>query len=192
MDERADERTRARQPEPEDPVVIVVMGVAGCGKSAVGTALAAALGADFIEGDRLHPPENVAKMASGTPLTDDDRKAWLDRIGGSIAASVRAGRATVAACSALKRAYRDRLRGFQHGMVFVYLDIDPQTARTRVAARKGHFMPASLVDSQFAILEPPQSDEPAISLDGTLPVDELVAEATARLKDAAGAGRVGL
>jgi gluconokinase len=167
-------------------LAIVVMGVAGCGKSAVGAALAKVLGANFIEGDRLHPPENVARMASGTPLTDDDRKAWLDTIGRDVAASAKAGHAAVAACSALKRAYRDRLRSFHDGMVFLYLDIDRQTARDRVAGRKGHFMPASLVDSQFAILEQPEPDEPAISLDGTLPVDELVRQAAARLKDAAG------
>lgn len=153
------------------------MGVAGCGKSAVGTALAAALGAVFIEGDRLHPPENVARMARGEPLTDQLREGWLDAIGERIAASVGQGEGVVAACSALKRSYRDRLGRFCPEIVFLYLEIDPATARQRVGNRKGHFMPASLVDSQFAILEPPTADERALTLDATRPVDELVAAA---------------
>jgi gluconokinase len=160
------------------PPAIVVMGVAGCGKSAVGIALAAALGAVFIEGDRLHPPENVARMASGEPLTDQLREGWLDAIGEGIAASVGKGRGVIAACSALKRSYRQRLRGFCPDIVFLYLEIDAATARRRVAGRKGHFMPASLVDSQFAILEPPGNGERALTLDATRPVGELVTEAT--------------
>jgi gluconokinase len=156
---------------------IVVMGVAGCGKSAVGIALAATLNAVFIEGDRLHPPENVARMASGEPLTDQLREGWLDAIGERIAASVGKGQGVVAACSALKRSYRERLRVFYPDIVFLYLEIDPATARRRVASRKGHFMPASLVDSQFAILEPPGQDERALTLDATRPVDEVVAQA---------------
>lgn len=155
------------------------MGVAGCGKSAVGAALAETLGADFVEGDRLHPPGNVARMASGLPLTDKHREGWLDTIGRRIALSAGEGHAVVAACSALKRGYRDRLRGFRGGIVFLYLDIDPATARTRVAGRTAHFMPASLVDSQFAILEPPGADEAALTLDATRPIPELVAQAAA-------------
>src|SRR5882724_6690852 len=132
-----------------------MMGVAGCGKSAVGEALAAALRAVFVEGDRLHPPENVARMARGAPLTDALREGWLDAIGQRIAASVAGGQAVVAACSALKRSYRDRLRGLCRDIIFVYLEIDRETATRRVGNRKEHFMPASLVDSQFATLEPP-------------------------------------
>ncbi|WP_254633761.1 gluconokinase [Mesorhizobium sp. GbtcB19] len=146
---------------------IVVMGVAGCGKTAVGEALAKALGADFIEGDRLHPPENVARMARGEPLTDALREGWLDAIGERIASSVASGRKAVAACSALKRGYRDRLNRFCPGIVFLYLKIDRDTAWRRVADRKGHFMPASLVDSQFATLEEPAADERAVTVDGT-------------------------
>ncbi|MBZ9986313.1 gluconokinase [Mesorhizobium sp. BH1-1-5] len=146
---------------------IVVMGVAGCGKTAVGEALAKALGADFIEGDRLHPPENVARMARGEPLTDTLRAGWLDAIGERIATSVADGRKAVAACSALKRAYRDRLSRFCPGTVFLYLKIDRETAWRRVANRKAHFMPASLVDSQFATLEEPAVDERAVTVDGT-------------------------
>jgi len=159
------------------PPAIVVMGVAGCGKSAVGIVLAAALNAVFIEGDSLHPPENVARMARGEPLTDQLREGWLDAIGERIAASVAEGRKAVAACSALKRSYRERLRGFCPDLVFLYLEIDPATARQRVASRKGHFMPASLVDSQFAILEPPGSDERALTIDATRPVADAVADA---------------
>jgi gluconokinase len=150
------------------------MGVAGCGKSAVGKALAAGQGAVFVEGDRLHPPENVARMASGEPLTDQLRQGWLDAIGERIADLAGSGQSVVAACSALKRSYRERLRGFRRDIVFVYLEIDPATAKRRVAARKGHFMPASLVESQFAILEPPDADEQALTVDATLPVAKVV------------------
>lgn len=146
---------------------IVVMGVAGCGKTAVGEALAKALDADFIEGDRLHPPENVARMARGEPLTDALREGWLDAIGEHIAISVAGGRKAVAACSALKRAYRDRLSRYCPDTVFLYLKIDRETAWRRVANRKGHFMPASLVDSQFATLEEPAADERVVTVDGT-------------------------
>lgn len=156
---------------------IVVMGVAGCGKTVVGEALARALQAVYIEGDRLHPPENVARMARGEPLTDALRAGWLDAIGESIAASVSEGRKAVAACSALKRGYRDRLRRFCPGIVFVYLKIDRETAWRRVANRKGHFMPASLVDSQFAILEEPAADERAVTVDATAGVAAIVREA---------------
>lgn len=158
---------------------VVVMGVAGCGKTAVGEALARALPADFIEGDRLHPPENVERMARGEPLTDTLREGWLDAIGERISASVADGRKAVAACSALKRAYRDRLRGFCPGIVFLYLKIDRETAWRRVANRKGHFMPASLVDSQFSTLEEPTGSEPALTVDGTRPVGDIVADALA-------------
>jgi len=153
---------------------IVVMGVAGCGKTAVGEAFAKALGADFIEGDRLHPPENVARMARGEPLTDALREGWLDAIGERIATSVAGKRKAVAACSALKRSYRDRLSRFCPDIVFLYLKIDRETAWRRVANRKGHFMPASLVDSQFATLEEPAADERAVTVDGTRSVAQIL------------------
>ncbi|SFO31434.1 gluconokinase [Mesorhizobium sp. NFR06] len=155
---------------------IVVMGVAGCGKTALGEALAKTLGADFIEGDRLHPPENVARMASGEPLTDALRAGWLDAIGERIATSVAGDRKAVAACSALKRGYRDRLSRFCPDIVFLYLKIDRETAWQRVANRKGHFMPASLVDSQFATLEEPAADERAVTIDGTRSVAGILKE----------------
>ncbi|TGQ69914.1 gluconokinase [Mesorhizobium sp. M00.F.Ca.ET.186.01.1.1] len=159
------------------------MGVAGCGKSAVGIALAAALGVAFVEGDRLHPTENVARMARGEPLTDALREGWLDAIGERISALAGKGQGAIATCSALKRTYRERLRGFARDIVFLYLEIDPATARQRVGSRKGHFMPASLVDSQFAILEPPAGDERALTFDATRPVADLVAEAVRILAD---------
>ncbi|RWO35389.1 MAG: gluconokinase [Mesorhizobium sp.] len=155
---------------------VVVMGVAGCGKSAVGEALAAALGAVFVEGDRLHPPENVARMTSGEPLTDALREGWLDAIGRRIAEPVGDGQSVVAACSALKRSYRERLRGFCQDILFLYLEIDPATAKQRVGSRQGHFMPASLVDSQFATLETPVADENALTLDATRPIADIVAD----------------
>jgi gluconokinase len=164
------------------PLAVVVMGVSGCGKSAIGEALAELLGAEFIEGDRLHPAENVALMASGVALTDEDRAGWLDAVGDAIAAANGGGRGVIAACSALKRKYRDRLRDKVPGLVFVHPVVDKETARSRIAGRRGHFMPASLVDSQFAILEAPQVDETAISLDGLKPVDILVGEAVRRLR----------
>lgn len=179
MDEKTEQ---APTGAPGSVPAIVVMGVAGCGKSAVGTALAATLGAIFIEGDQLHPPENVARMASGEPLTDQLREGWLDTIGERIVVSVGQGEGVVAACSALKRSYRERLSGFCPEIVFLYLEIDAATARRRVASRKGHFMPASLVDSQFAILEPPAANERALTLDATRPVDELVTAAVGQMR----------
>lgn len=164
------------------PLAVVVMGVSGCGKSAIGEALAELLGAEFIEGDRLHPPENVARMTRGIPLTDEDRAGWLDSVGDTIASANAGGRGVVAACSALKRKYRDRLRAKVPGLVFVHPVVDKETARNRISARKGHFMPASLVDSQFAALEPPEPDETAISLNGLKPVDALVGESVRRLR----------
>jgi gluconokinase len=159
----------------------VVMGVAGCGKTLVGSALAQTLGWTYVEGDLLHPPANVQRMASGLPLTDEHRWGWLDAIGQEIAHSQQHGAGAVAACSALKRAYRDRLRRYSRRLLFVYLEIDRETAAERVAARKGHFMPASLVDSQFAALEPPGRGEMAVTLDARRPVAELVGEAAAAL-----------
>jgi gluconokinase len=161
------------------------MGVSGSGKSVVGAALAERLGCRFIEGDRLHPPENVARMAGGLPLTDAHRAGWLDTIGTEIARSAGTGEGAIAACSALKLAYRDRLRGFGSGLAFVFLDVDPDLARSRVGTRTGHFMPPSLVDSQFADLQRPAAGEGVLVLDARRPVAELVAAAAAFLTGAA-------
>lgn len=153
---------------------IVVMGVSGSGKSLVGEALAKALGAAFIEGDRLHPAGNVARMASGLPLNDTLREAWLDRIGAELVEAKARGERAVVACSALKRIYRDRLRGCVPTLVFVYLEIDVNTAALRVASREGHFMPVSLVASQFEDLEPPIDEPNVIIVNGTWDVETIV------------------
>jgi gluconokinase len=156
----------------------VVMGVASCGKTTLGEALAARLGARFIEGDSLHGPENVAKMSRGIPLTDDDRWPWLDRVGLSLA---RAGGA-IASCSALKRAYRQRIAAAAGRPVcFLHLFGEKALLQQRIAARQGHFMPASLLDSQLATLEMPAPEESALTIDIALPLPEQVALATAFL-----------
>lgn len=143
------------------PRIVVVMGVAGCGKTTVGRALAASEGGAFIDGDDLHPPENVAKMREGTPLTDDDRWPWLDRLGAALAERASQDGLAFAACSALRRAYRDRLRqALGEPALFVHLEGERQLIRARMAARLGHYMPTALLDSQFATLEPLAPDEP--------------------------------
>ncbi|GLY70092.1 gluconokinase [Amycolatopsis taiwanensis] len=146
-----------------EPVVLVVMGVSGSGKSTVAGLLAGRLGWDFEEGDDLHPPENVAKMAAGQPLTDEDRKPWLAKVAEWIAERTGAGRPGLITCSALKRAYRDVLRG-EH-VIFVYLAGTRAEIARRLAVRHGHFMPASLLESQFATLEEPGAGERAITVD---------------------------
>jgi gluconokinase len=143
--------------------VLVLMGVSGCGKSTVGAMLAGRLGWEFEEGDDLHPPANVAKMAAGQPLTDEDRRPWLTRVAGWIHERTAEGRPGIVTCSALKRSYRDQLRGDQ--VTFVYLAGTREQIATRLAARHGHFMPPALLESQFAILEPPGPDEQALTID---------------------------
>jgi gluconokinase len=169
-----------------NPPVIVVMGVSGCGKSTVGAALAAALGVDFVEGDTFHPPENVARMAAGTPLTDADRAGWLRALAAHIASA--APRGVVVSCSALKRSYRDVLRGGAAALRFVWLDLPRVELEARMARRTGHYMPASLLDSQLATLEPPQADEAAIRADGTQALPDIVAAALAGLGHATSSG----
>ncbi|TSD95644.1 gluconokinase [Skermania sp. ID1734] len=145
-----------------NPTVLVVMGVSGSGKSTLGRLLAQRLGWDFQEGDDLHPAANIAKMPAGIPLTDADRWPWLDRVAAWIRERLEAGQSGVVACSALKRSYRDVLRG--KGVRFVYLHGERDAIAARLAARRGHYMPAALLDSQFAALEPPQPDEGAITV----------------------------
>ena len=159
-------------------MIVVVMGVCGCGKSTVGAALAAAMGWPFFDADGFHPPANVAKMAAGIPLTDEDRAPWLDRLAAEMGAIERAGGSAVLACSALKAAYRDRL-AVAGDVRFVHLTGDRATIVARVAARTGHYMPAALVDSQFAALEPPAG---AIDIDIALPVADQVAAIRGRLE----------
>jgi gluconokinase len=135
------------------------MGVSGSGKSTIGALLAERLGWPFADADGFHPPENVAKMAAGTPLTDADRWPWLDAIAAHIDAARKAGQPVVVACSALRRAYRDRLRAGHGDLLFLHLSGAPEVIAARQAARQGHFMPPSLMASQFATLED-ISDEP--------------------------------
>jgi gluconokinase len=152
----------------------VIMGVASCGKTSVGQALAAALGVDFIEGDRLHPKANVEKMSAGIPLTDEDRWPWLSLVGEALQGS--SGR--IASCSALKRSYREHIAAAAARPVsFVFLDGSVELLRQRIAARKGHFMPPSLLASQLATLERPASDERAKAFDTGISVDDIVAQA---------------
>lgn len=150
---------------------LVVMGPSGNGKSALGSALAARLGLPFIEGDDCHPPANLAKMARGQPLDDADRAPFLDAVGAALAAYPHGA---VAACSALKRQYRDQLRAMVPNLMFVLPQIDRATLHRRMAERPGHFMPPALLDSQLATLEPPQADEAALLIDGGLPLERLV------------------
>jgi gluconokinase len=146
------------------PVIIVVMGVSGSGKSTVAALLAAALGCQFQEGDDLHPPENVQKMQRGTPLTDADRMPWLRKVAEEIDGWRARGKCGVLTCSALKRSYRDIIIGDRRDVVLVYLKGSRELIHQRMAARHGHFMPVALLDSQFATLEEPTPDEHPIIL----------------------------
>lgn len=157
------------------PIPVVVMGVSGSGKSTVGRALAERLGAAYLDGDDLHPPGNIARMRAGHPLTDEDRWPWLDDVGRWLAAHT-TPTGGVTACSALRRAYRDRLRRWAPATLFVHLDGDPTLIAARSSARLGHFMSSSLQASQQATLEPLESDEAGIRVDVAGPVDDLVAQ----------------
>jgi gluconokinase len=147
--------------------VVILMGVSGSGKSTVGVRLALRLKWKFAEGDKFHPTANVMKMASGHPLTDEDRVPWLELLSAWIDEQLAAGVDSVLACSALKRSYRDRLR--RPGVVFVYLEVPKQELQHRIQRRTGHFMPVSLLKSQLADLEPPQADEDAFTIEATNP-----------------------
>ncbi len=148
---------------------IVVMGPSGSGKSLVGAALAARLRAPFVDGDDLHPRANVAKMAAGRPLTDDDRRPWLE----AVAATLARDTSIVVACSALRRAYRDGIRNGVAGVNFVELVVPEQQLRTRMR-RRDHFMPASLLDSQLATLEPLETDEAGVRVANDADLESVV------------------
>jgi gluconokinase len=161
---------------------IVVMGVSGCGKSSVGIALAEALGARFIDGDDLHPEANKAKMSAGIPLDDSDRWPWLDLVSKALAEEVvdtsdGSFTGTVVACSALKRVYRERILAGAPNTFFVHLDGSRKILEQRLGARAGHFMPASLLDSQLATLEPLGADEPGCVLNVEDSISRLVEQA---------------
>jgi gluconokinase len=169
------------RPVLEKPL-IVVMGVAGSGKTTIASGLAEKLGVPFVEGDSLHPTANVKKMSAGIPLTDEDRWPWLKAIGERMEVERVTGHGVVVSCSALKHAYRDCLRSEVHGRVhFVLLDGSRELIGDRMKQRKGHFMPPALLDSQFATLEKPTPDEDAVVLDISHTVPVLLAEAAQSL-----------
>jgi gluconokinase len=151
---------------------IVVMGVSGAGKTCIAGALARRLASEYADGDAFHSPENRAKMAAGKPLEDADRWPWLEAIGDYLAQ--RAAHGAVVSCSALRRRYRDVLRRAAPDLVFVHLDGDPRLIERRLAARRGHFMPPSLLASQISTLEPLQPDERGIAVDIAPTPDEIV------------------
>lgn len=160
------------------------MGVSGCGKSTVGALLAERLGGSYIDGDDLHPAENVAKMSRGEPLNDADRAPWLDTVGTTLRDNEGV---CVIGCSALKRSYRDRIRAAAgEPTAFVFLAGSASLIRARLAGRTGHYMPISLLDSQFADLEPPMPDEISVAVDIDRDVDVIVNEAAEFLKELRG------
>ena len=167
---------------------IVVMGVSGCGKSSVGIALAEALGARFIDGDDLHPEANKAKMSAGIPLDDEDRWPWLDLVSKALAEDVSTlpaesgSTGTVVACSALKRSYRERILAGAPNTFFIHLDGSREILQQRLGNRTGHFMPATLLDSQLATLEPLGSDEPGAVIDIDQPISQIIALAQGLIK----------
>ena len=159
----------------------VIMGVSGSGKSLIGAMFARALDVEFVEGDDLHPPDNVRRMAAGIPLTDDNRRSWLTKIADRLRDAKRAGLGLVVSCSALKRIYRDLLRSVATADVrFVYLAGSRELLAERLANRRGHFMPASLLESQLAILEEPSPDEHAWVCDIRKAPDAIVADLVRR------------
>jgi gluconokinase len=167
--------------EARAPAALIVMGVAGSGKSTIGEALAARLHWTFEDGDRFHPASNVAKMSAGHPLTDDDRWPWLQAIADEIDRVVAADGHVVVACSALKRAYRDLLVHGRDDIRIVYLDGSRDLIAGRLKARKGHFMPPGLLDSQFATLQVPAADENSISVAIDANVEAIVNDIAGRI-----------
>jgi carbohydrate kinase (thermoresistant glucokinase family) len=163
------------------PRILVIMGVSGSGKSTVAAALADRLGWSLAEGDDFHSPENIAKMQSGTPLTDADRLPWLTSLAAWIETRLKAGQSGIVTCSALKHRYRDLLAGGHSEVRFVYLKGSPEVMARHLAGRHGHFMPASLLASQFDTLEEPGPDEPVLTVDDGQPVAAIVDEIVERL-----------
>lgn len=166
---------------PAAVAAIIVMGVSGAGKSTIAEALAERLGYAMRDGDAFHPPANVAKMASGVALTDADRWPWLKAIADAVDVMAAAGTPVIIACSALKRAYRDVLVHGRDDVVIVYLKGSRELIGRRLARRLDHFMPAALLDSQFATLEEPGPDEPVIAVDIAASVEAIVEDIVHRL-----------
>jgi gluconokinase len=165
-----------------DISAIIVMGVSGSGKSTIAEALARTIGFDCEDGDSYHPPSNVTKMHAGIPLTDDDRWPWLKAIADDIDRKAEAGHRLVISCSALKRAYRDILVHGRSDVRLVYLKGTRELIAERLAVRKDHFMPPSLLDSQFATIEEPMPDEHVVTVDINAPVDRIIAAIVDRLR----------
>lgn len=164
---------------------VVVMGVSGSGKTTVARGIAEATGYEFAEADEFHPPENIARMERGVPLTDEDRWPWLTALAQWMEARSAAGVSTIITCSALKRTYRDVLRDGPPSVTFVHLDGPAEVIRERMAGREGHFMPTSLLQSQIDTLEPLDEDEAGVVLDLRRSPRELIDEAVARLGELA-------
>lgn len=160
-------------------MIVVVMGVCGCGKTTIGWKLAERLDAAFVEGDELHPVSNTDKMAAGVPLDDEDREPWLDAIAAKAAELLSGAPCVVVSCSALKRSYRDRLRTADDNLKLVHLTGSKSLLQTRMNERRGHFMPADLLDSQLGTLQVPEADETAINLDIAGQPDAIVERAFA-------------
>ena len=167
--------------------LVVVMGVSGSGKTTIGTLVAHELGVDFVDGDSLHPLENVQKMASGTPLDDDDRWPWLETVGRTLQQCGERREGMVIACSALKRTYRERIRSQAPSALFLHLDGSVTVLTRRIEGRSGHFMPASLLQSQLETLEPLAQEEGGYRLDIDQPVPDMVDEAVTTLRAIAAA-----
>lgn len=167
-------------------ITVVVMGVSGSGKTTVARRLGVLLGWPFAEGDEFHPPANVAKMSSGTPLTDEDRVPWLEAVARWVGEQESAGRSTVVACSALKRAYRDALRRDHRSIWFVHVSAGPATLQRRLETRDDHYMPASLLASQLETLQPLEPDEPGVTISGEGSPDDVAARAIDALRHEVG------
>jgi gluconokinase len=164
-----------------DLMLVIVMGVSGSGKTTLAEALAQRLGWTFQEGDELHPRANVEKMSRGEPLTDDDRRPWLAAIGHWLDARVAAGEGAVLTCSALRRAYRDLLREGRPSVRFCHVEVPEAVLRERLERRRGHYMPASLLPSQLATLEPLGDDEPGVTVSAEGDPADVLAEALGAL-----------
>ena len=163
-------------------MIVVVAGVSGSGKTTVGSRLADRLGWPFTDADALHPAANIAKMRAGHPLSDADRKPWLETVGARIDAYTAAGQSAVLACSALKHSYREQLLAGRPGARMVFLDASREVLESRLRARHGHFFPAALLDSQLADLETPQPAEHVLVLEATTTPDQAVDEIIRRLQ----------